>query len=140
MAITFDGSYDRLQRAYGDYLATEQTIPANTRAECDEGTVEHAGGTVEFVVEVNSEVSLGGGKTLTLTVYHATYDSSTYYRVLGTVELSLLDMGTQTYAAGKTLLRFALPSHTWRYQKAWLATDDVEASGKLNVFPVLLPR
>ena len=108
---------------------------------CDEwlnGPFENAGGTVEIVVQVVTEMTLKGGGKLTLTIDHATVSAGGYFFTLGTMEAMVL--ATTTFAAGTVLLRFALPTSTYRYQKGWLATDDAFTRGTIDVYPVLIPR
>lgn len=143
MPITFDGSYDHVQRAYGDYWASAQSMPVNTRAIVDEwianGPFECAGGTVEIVVQLVTGGTLKGGGAITLTVEHATVSAAGYFFTLGTAEFMIL--ASQTLAAGQILMRFALPSSTYRYQKAYIASNDATPhAATIDVFPVLLPR
>jgi len=134
--------YNKIQRAYGEYFATAQTVPQNTTADGDEGVqtglVHGAMGGVSVTAEVNTALVLSPGKYCKVTLQHG--DSATgQFAELGTV-CSVTGSGTQTRAAGTLLGRFIVPPECKDYTKVVLATDDVEATGALDVFPEMIPR
>jgi len=143
-------AYDHIQRAYGEYYASAQTIPANATEVGDEGAQQHSGamGGIEIITQVNTAVSFHYiTALLEVWILHATTNAAAYFQTLCracSFRAWPTKLGaaapTGPYAAGTVFGRYVLPSDAYRYTKAVLKTDDDSASGALDIFPSLLPR
>lgn len=133
-------AHDHIQRAYGEYYASGQTVPANDQADGNVGALENSGamGGIEVVAVAKTAIILSSAKQLQIAIYQRT-STSYSYTLLGTPVLYTASP-TKTWAAGDVIGRFVLPSDAQKYTKAVLATDDAAVSGTIDVFPSLLPR
>jgi hypothetical protein len=135
-----DFEHGAVQRVYGEYYATAQTVPANTNADGDEGAQKNSGamGGIAVTAVAATDVFITDACTLTIKVQHCATEGGSYVD-LGNV-CAKLSSGDTTYEAGEVLGRFILPPEIEEWTKVNLATDDASATGTIDVFPEMIPR
>ena len=132
--------YDHELKIHGDYLAEAQDLPQNDSADGNGGEFFYKGtlGGVEVVAKVRTEVTLADTKTMSLKLQEAEAEGGSYSD-LATVYTATAS-GETTLAAGLELGRFVLPSDFKGRIKAVLVSDDAAVTGKVDLYPVLLPK
>lgn len=121
-----------------DYLAKAQTLPVNTSADGNGGSMNigNTEGAIEVVGVVNSEISITDTKVVTVKIQHA---DDTSFADLAT-PYSKTASGATTLTVGTELFRYILPTSTKKNVKAVLTTNDTGAAGKVDIYLNYLPR
>ena len=132
--------YDYQLRVYGEYLAKDQTMPANTKVMGNGGNQLAGGqlGAAEIIITAASAVTLAAAKSLTLSLETGTDD--TFFVAMPVTFKLTCGANAKTWGQGDIIGRLALPSDCERYVRAFVATDDATASGKFDVTFAYLPR
>jgi len=132
--------YNHILRASDGYYATGQTVPQNTSAFGDEGSLftGNAQGAMAISIFAKTDVVLADTKVLTLNIYDSA-DNSTF--ALFAKCTSVTADGETTYSAGDQIGDdYVLPPSANEWTKAQLVTDDAAVTGTVDVFLHYLPR
>lgn len=122
------------QRVYGeDYFAGE-AVPQNKTASGQVLSFGSGGQNSSIAVKavVAEKVTLTSGKKLTVKLKHSA-DKSTWKDLL-------VKEFTADQEAGEVLMYLVLSPDVEAYTSVDLITDDSAAAGKLDVYPVYIPR
>ena len=127
-------------RSQPDYLAFEQTVPANTNADGNRGArlLGKVQGAIEIGIEAATDVTIPIGATLTLKALTSGTEDGNYTEI-GSAAFESISAAT-VFLAGTHIVTFAIPSEGTfeaddnKYVKVNFATDSASSTGKLNAF------
>jgi len=128
-------------RSQPDYLAFEQTVPANTNADGNRGAqlLGKVQGAIEIGIEAATDVTIPISATLTLKALASATEDGDYTEIASTAFESTSAAAT-VFLAGTHIVTFAIPSEGTfeaddkKYVKVNFATDSASSTGKLNAF------
>lgn len=121
-------------RVYGEDYFTDEAVPQDKTAV---GQVLSFGAgaqnsSIAVKAVVTEKVTLASGKKLTLALKHSA-DKTTWKDLL----VKEFDAGQE---AGEVLMYLVLSPDTLAYTRVDMSTDDGAATGRLDVYPVYIPR
>ena len=126
-------------RAYDEYFAKNIVVPVNKVEVFD--PIIRCGGSmsgVEVVVVAESDVTITGGKALTLSFTHSN-DGKTFTDV-DTIATHKCPLGANVFKPEDIIVRATLPMNCKQYVKCSLKTDDAAPVGNISVTTGYLPR
>jgi hypothetical protein len=133
--------YNKFPKHEVDYLAKAQTIPASdTNADGNGGAFDlsGAGGGVEIVAQVNTAIGVPATKIFTVKLQHS--DDGNSYTDLHTLYTVTAGATATSLAAGTVLGRYIVPNDAKIYIKANIVCNDTGFTGKVDIFPIQVPR
>lgn len=127
-------------RVYKESLARDMVVPQNGKKVGNEGPLVAYGinGAIEILALVTADITIADSKKLTITLEQS--NDNTNWEKLTTLYTITATSGSGSLKKGSKLGAFGLLSDTKRYVQAQIETDDPNASGKLDILPVYLPR
>ncbi len=132
--------YDHQLRIHGEHLASNQTLPKNTRV-TGNGGGQRAGslmGAAEIVMRASAKVTLAAAKSVSILLEDS--DENTTFAAVPVLFKFTNGASAATWEAGEAVGRLPLPSNVRRYVRIALETDDAAASGSVDVNFDYLPR
>lgn len=131
--------YGHMLRVHGEQLAKGQALPRNAQA-AGNGGAQRAGalmGAAEVAVVAATDVALGSGKSLTLTLEDS--GDGVAFAALP-VSFRRTVTAARSWKPGEVLGRLPVPSDCRRHVRAVVGTDDAAASGSVDIVFDYLPR
>ena len=123
----------------GEQYMTAVTVPANTTTNGSSilNTIGAVSGAIEVKVVANTDIVISDTKVVSV-VLEDSADNITFttYATIYTVTAS----GATTVDADTVLALFVLPSDIKKYTRVSVTTNDAGVTGKVDGFPVYLPR
>jgi len=134
-------------RSMPDFLATEQTVPANTNVDGNGGAqlIGNLQGALEVEVASAADMTLAATKTFTAKLLGSeTADGE--YTDITSASITAASASSTLVVSGDPILRLSVPSEaplgadTFKWVKINFATDDAAATGKISAYPAYLGR
>lgn len=131
---------DNETRARPDYMAYQQTVPANTTAAASNGPrlLGKVQNKLDIIVRVYTDVVISDTKVFSVKLQTSSDNGvADAYADLATI-YTVTASGETTLAAGTELARYAISTDKELWFKAVMISDDAAITGAVNIYPVLI--
>lgn len=132
--------YKHTLRVNGEYLAKAQTLPSNTNAVGNGGSIKagSAMGAMEVVMAAASAVTLPAQTEIMLQLEGC--DDNTSFTLMPVNHSVTTGSGSTKFAIGEELARLPIPSNAPKHVRCRIVTTKSGVSGTVDVFCDFLPR